>query len=97
MHAFKRDILYAVRDLEQDEPPKGLAIKRVLERDYETVHHSRLYQNLSQLVTSGLLEQGRKNGRTNEYETTNATRRMLEASTRQRAEQLGIAATGGDA
>nr|WP_223301525.1 helix-turn-helix transcriptional regulator [Haladaptatus sp. R4] len=90
-------MLYAVRDLERDEPPKGLAIKRTLEDDYETVHHSRLYQNLSQLVTSGLLDKGRKNGRTNEYETTEATRRMLEASTRRRAEQLGIAATGGDA
>ncbi|MCO8254516.1 PadR family transcriptional regulator [Haladaptatus sp. AB618] len=94
LHAFKRDLLYAIRDLERDEPPKGLTVKRVLEDDYETeINHSRLYQNLDHLVESGLLDKGRKNGRTNEYRTTDATRCMLEAWTKRRVQECGLDAS----
>ncbi|WP_423745131.1 helix-turn-helix transcriptional regulator (plasmid) [Haladaptatus sp. SPP-AMP-3] len=91
LHAFKRDILYAIRALERDEPPKGLTVKRVLEDDYSTgINHSRLYQNLGQLVDAGLLEKGQKDERTNEYETTDATRRMLETWTKRRVREAGL-------
>ncbi|WP_231183545.1 helix-turn-helix transcriptional regulator [Haladaptatus sp. DYF46] len=91
LHAFKRDLLYAIRALERDEPPKGLTVKRVLEADYSTdINHSRLYQNLDQLVDAGLLEKGHKDERTNEYETTDATRRMLEARAKRRVEEAGL-------
>ncbi|WP_049970803.1 helix-turn-helix transcriptional regulator [Haladaptatus cibarius] len=91
LHAFKRDILYAVRTLERDDPPKGLTVMHALEADYDTeINHSRLYQNLDQLVESGLLDKGQKDERTNEYETTEPTRRMLEARAKRRLRELGL-------
>ena len=97
LHAFERDLLYAVRALERDDPPKGLALKRELEDDYgEQVNHSRLYQNLDALVERGLLEKSQKDGRTNEYATTATARAMLERRTERRAHEVGLQA-GGDA
>ena len=91
LHAFERDLLYAVRALERDDPPKGLALKRELEDDYgEQVNHSRLYQNLDALVERGLLEKSQKDGRTNEYATTATARAMLEQHAQRRTAQAGI-------
>ncbi|WP_134671702.1 helix-turn-helix transcriptional regulator [Halorussus marinus] len=96
LHAFRRDLLYAVRTLERDEPPKGLAVKQHLEADYgETINHSRLYQNLDELVERGLLAKGKKDDRTNEYQTTETARALLEAATKRRANALGLAVEGG--
>ena len=97
-HAFERDLLYAVRALEREgEPPKGLDVKVYLEAEYAgEINHSRLYQNLGGLIDRGYLTKGKKDDRTNEYATTETAREILEARTRRRAEQVGVAAAGGD-
>ena len=79
-HAFERDLLFAVRALERDaEPPKGLAVKEYLEAEYdEEINHSRFYQNLDALIERGFLTKGKKDDRTNEYATTDATRVLIE-------------------
>lgn len=75
--AFQRDILWFVNDIGD---PKGLSIKRRLDRYYEQdVHHGRLYPNLDELVEMGLLEKGTKDRRTNEYTLTPRARRELES------------------
>ena len=49
----------------------GLAIKRELETYYdEEVNHGRLYPNLDQLVTKGLVDKSALDKRTNQYELT---------------------------
>ena len=97
-HAFERDLLFAVRALERDgEPPKGLAIKSYLEREYdEEINHSRLYQNLDDLIERGLLSKGKKDDRTNEYATTDEAQVLLERHAEDRAEQVGLSVAGGD-
>ncbi|WP_135807418.1 helix-turn-helix transcriptional regulator [Halorussus marinus] len=92
-HAFERDLLYAVRALERDgdqEPPKGLAIKSYLEDDYDEINHSRLYQNLDALIERGLLSKAEKDGRTNEYATTDRARQLLTRHAQRRADQAGL-------
>ncbi|WP_134671697.1 helix-turn-helix transcriptional regulator [Halorussus marinus] len=98
LHAFRRDLLYAVRTLERDgEAPKGLAIKQYLEEDYrEEVNHSRLYQNLDGLIERGLLAKGKKDDRTNEYMITEEGRRLVDRDAERRAEQVGLAVERGD-
>ena len=91
--AFKRDLLYAIRALEQEqpEPPKGLAVKHHLEADYdEELNHSRLYQNLDGLVDAGLLAKSKRDGRTNEYVTTPQARQMLHQRVERYAEGIGF-------
>ncbi|WP_135855263.1 helix-turn-helix transcriptional regulator [Halorussus salinus] len=93
LRAFERDLLYAVRALERDNdtPPKGLAIKAYLDEQHDDdLNHSRLYQNLDQLIKRGLLRKGKKDDRTNEYATTDRTRTLLEAFARRRARQTGV-------
>jgi len=97
LRAFERDLLYAVRTLERDNdtPPKGLAIKSRLEIEYpEEVNHSRLYQNLDRLAERDLLQKTEKDGRTNEYATTDASKQLLEAHAERRADAVGL--HGGD-
>ncbi|NEU56736.1 helix-turn-helix transcriptional regulator [Halorussus sp. MSC15.2] len=98
LHAFERDLLYAVRALERDgDAPKGLAVKDHLEAEYdEEINHSRLYQNLDGLVAHNLLTKGKKDDRTNEYATTDEARALLEARTERRAEQVGLSTNGGE-
>nr|WP_244605627.1 helix-turn-helix transcriptional regulator [Halorussus marinus] len=86
-------MLYAVRALERDgdqEPPKGLAIKSYLEDDYDEINHSRLYQNLDALIERGLLSKAEKDGRTNEYATTDRARQLLTRHAQRRADQAGL-------
>jgi len=92
LHAFQRDLLYAVRALERDgDAPKGLAVKRRLEAEYdEELNHSRLYQNLDALVQKGLVAKGKKDDRTNEYATTDAGRGMLDRVTERHADAVGL-------
>ncbi|WP_128478360.1 helix-turn-helix transcriptional regulator [Halorussus pelagicus] len=98
LHAFERDLLYAVRGLERNgNAPKGLAVKDLLEAEYdEELNHSRLYQNLDGLAERGLLTKGKKDDRTNEYATTATARDLLESRTERRAEQVGLTTNGGD-
>ncbi|MFC7079203.1 helix-turn-helix transcriptional regulator [Halorussus caseinilyticus] len=92
LHGFQRDVLFAVCALERDgDPPRGLRVKQRLEATYyEEVHHGRLYQNLDTLADHGLVSKGEKNGRTNEYTTTDAARTVLDTHVRARAEQAGV-------
>ncbi|WP_135855249.1 helix-turn-helix transcriptional regulator [Halorussus salinus] len=93
LRAFERDLLYAVRALERDNdtPPKGLAIKAYLDEQYgDDINHSRLYQNLDQLVECGLLEKAERDGRTNEYATTDTAEQPLIEHAKRRADAVGL-------
>lgn len=90
LRAFERDLLFAVRALEEDTPPKGLTVKHYLEDEYGDFGHSRLYQNLDALTEKGLIAKSDRDGRTNEYATTDVARELLEAYAAKRAEQAGI-------
>ncbi|MFB6077624.1 MAG: PadR family transcriptional regulator [Halarchaeum sp.] len=67
--AFQKNILVVLAE----EPRYGLAIKRELEDYYgEEVNHGRLYPNLDDLVTEGLVEKSELDKRTNQYALTDA-------------------------
>lgn len=74
---FQRDLLYTIDGLDD---PHGLALKAALEDYYETeVHHGRLYPNLDELVDKGLVEETKKDNRTNRYSLTRRGYRELQA------------------
>ncbi|MEF8775405.1 MAG: PadR family transcriptional regulator [Haloarculaceae archaeon] len=74
---FQRDLLVVIAGLED---PHGLAIKEELEEYYESdVNHGRLYPNLDELVSKGLVEKGQKDRRTNVYRLTARGERELSA------------------
>lgn len=74
---FQRDLLVVIAGLEE---PHGLAIKEELEGYYEIeVNHGRLYPNLDELVSKGLVEKGQKDRRTNVYHLTQRGERELNA------------------
>jgi len=89
---FKRDLLEAIRRLDNDgETTYGLAIKREVERVYgEDIHHGRLYPNLDDLVDAGLIEKGQLDRRTNEYQLTSEAEAMLEQRVRLLADACGL-------
>ncbi|NHX37187.1 PadR family transcriptional regulator [Halolamina sp. R1-12] len=98
---FKRDLLEAIRRLENDsETTYGLAIKDEVERVYgEEILHGRLYPNLDDLVEAGLIEKGQLDRRTNEYQLTSEAEAMLEQRARLLADACGMeqpVADGGD-
>lgn len=64
--AFHRDVLYAIQMLEK---PSGRDIRDALEADavYDEVNHGRMYPNLDELVSLGLLRKGMQNKRSNWY------------------------------
>lgn len=75
--AFKRDVLAL---LAREGPCKGTALKAELEDCYETtIHHGRLYPNLTQLNDEGLLTKKEVDGRTNHYNLTPRAERELRA------------------
>ena len=76
LSTFQYDLLAATHTLE---PVHGLGIKNHLltQRDYEVVNHGRMYPRLDELVDAGLIEKGERDGRTNEYTTTEAGRERL--------------------
>ena len=72
--AFQKNILIVL----SNGPRYGLAIKRELESYYGTeVNHGRLYPNLDDLVTAGLVEKSKRDKRTNEYQLTADGRHLL--------------------
>lgn len=74
--AFQRDILFVIYGLKD---PKGLKIKDTLEDYYQQeVNHGRLYPNLDELVSDGLVNKGTKDRRTNEYQITDRGREILQ-------------------
>jgi DNA-binding PadR family transcriptional regulator len=76
--AFQRDILVVV---ERQAEPCGLDIKHALEAawDSQEIHHGRLYPNLDDLVTKGLIKKGNKDRRTNQYSLSARGQRELES------------------
>ena len=82
--AFQRDLLWA---LSHENARKGTALKSDLSDYYgEEINHSRLYQNLDELVGRDLVAKQARDKRTNEYSLTETARRVLEA---RRAWQAG--------
>ncbi|EMA25658.1 helix-turn-helix transcriptional regulator [Haloarcula argentinensis] len=74
---FQRDLLFVVAGQSE---PAGVAIKDEIEEYYrKEIHYGRLYPNLDTLIDKGLLEKGKKDGRTNSYLITNRGRRELQA------------------
>jgi len=74
---FQRDLLYGAAGLEE---PYGLAIKAELDDYYEQeINPGRLYPNLNDLVSKGLLEKTELDKRTNEYTVTQRGLREFEA------------------
>jgi DNA-binding PadR family transcriptional regulator len=74
--AFQRDLL---RALAKTNEQSGLSLKTDLRTYYgEEINHSRLYQNLDELVAHGLVEKRHRDGRTNSYSLTEAATTALE-------------------
>ena len=74
--AFQRDLL---RALAKTDEQSGLSLKSDLRTYYgEEINHSRLYQNLDELVAHGLINKRRRDGRTNSYSLTEAATTALE-------------------
>ena len=72
LSTFQQEALLAIAKLEgANTASYGLAIKRQLEDVYNSdVNHGRLYPNLDDLVTDGLVEKTALDKRTNEYTLT---------------------------
>ncbi|RLM32572.1 PadR family transcriptional regulator [Haloarcula sp. Atlit-120R] len=74
---FQRDLLEAIAAVDDD--PYGLALKDYLDERYaDPINHSRLYQNLDQLVDKGLINRDALDARTNVYTLTDAGRHKLQ-------------------
>ncbi|RLM88436.1 PadR family transcriptional regulator [Haloarcula sp. Atlit-7R] len=74
---FQRDLLEAIAAVDDD--PYGLALKEYLDERYaEPINHSRLYQNLDQLVEQALINRDELDARTNAYTLTDAGRQLLQ-------------------
>lgn len=74
--AFQRDLL---RALAKTDKQSGLSLKTDIRTYYgEEINHSRLYQNLDELVAHGLINKRRRDGRTNSYSLTEAATTALE-------------------
>lgn len=72
---FQRDLL---RALAKTDEQSGLSLKTDLSTYYgEEINHSRLYQNLNEVVAHGLVNKRRRDGRTNGYSLTDAARTAL--------------------
>lgn len=89
---FQRDVLKAIRRCNGDgNIPTGQTIKEYLEPRYmESINNGRLYQNLDELVDRGLLEKGFVDGRTNTYNLTEETNRMLDRMIHRFADDCGL-------
>ena len=92
---FERDILRVAYQMDQ---PSGQAIRRRFQSVHdEDINHGRLYPNLDDLVSYGLVEKGTKDQRTNYYEVTNDGRRLVEKTAQEFRNTVSAVATdGGD-
>jgi len=74
---FQRDLLEAIAAVDDD--PYGLALKDYLDERYvDPINHSRLYQNLDQLVDQNLINRDELDACTNVYTLTDAGRHKLQ-------------------
>nr|WP_136718463.1 PadR family transcriptional regulator [Halorientalis salina] len=77
---FEKEILYAIAELEvSSQESYGLGIKRELEAVLdEDINHGRLYPNLDNLVSKGLIEKSELDKRTNLYHLTNTGKDLIQ-------------------
>lgn len=86
--AFQRDVLFTLAGLSETNS-YGLGIKRAVgDVRGEDVNHGRLYPNLDDLESEGLIEKGEKDDRTNSYELTADGREALREFVEWQAVQL---------
>lgn len=72
---FQRDLLFILDGMDG---PSGKEVREAIERSQDRdVRHARLYANLDELVEEGLVRKERDDGRTNQYDTTEAGHRTL--------------------
>lgn len=72
---FQRDLLFVLDGMDG---PSGKEVREAIERSQDRdVRHARLYANLDELVEEGLVRKERDDGRTNQYDTTEAGHRTL--------------------
>ncbi|RLM88449.1 PadR family transcriptional regulator [Haloarcula sp. Atlit-7R] len=68
LNSFKRDMLVVIAGMDN---PKGTELTAELQEHYpEEITAGRVYPQLDDLVEKGLVENGEKNGRANEYRLT---------------------------
>ncbi|MFC6977056.1 PadR family transcriptional regulator [Halomicroarcula sp. GCM10025709] len=95
---FQRDLLTAIAGVADE--PYGLALKDYLDEHYpKPINHSRLYQNLDELVEAGLVSRESLDERTNAYRLTDAGESCLQAQAETLAsvcDTRQVVADGGD-
>jgi predicted transcriptional regulator len=75
--AFQRDLLFNLMRVENEEP-NGVDVEQQLREFYgEEINHSRLYQNLRELVSIGFVKKQQTDGRENIYKTTEPARTIM--------------------
>lgn len=78
--AFQRDILYTLANFSS---LSGTQIHNNLSEIYnEDITQSRVYSNLDQLVSDGVIKKGSFNERTNRYRLTDQGKKEIEARVR---------------
>ncbi len=87
LNKFQVRILAVLAGQQQD-PPKGQAVKDELLEYYEEVNRGRLYPNPTELSEMGYVEIGQKDKRTNAYHLTDEGREVLEAELEWLQDQL---------
>lgn len=75
---FKYDLLTVIAS-DPEDGLYGLEIKDRIEDEYgKEIHHGRLYPNLDDLASKGLIRKSERDKRTNGYHLTERGRRTLE-------------------
>jgi len=91
---FQRDLLLVAAEVEGEELPIGMTLKRRLENRYSgPINTGRLYTNLGDLEEAGLINTEEVDGRTNAYYVTERGYELLK---RGRDAVKSAIKTGGD-
>ena len=96
LSGFQRDLLLSIKWIEEEEgAPSGSKVKSdVSDRYGSSINHGRLYQNLDDLVETGLVEKSFHDGRTNAYRLTSDGHRLLHDAAHTLANTCNIESTG---
>ncbi|MFW6434811.1 MAG: PadR family transcriptional regulator [Halovenus sp.] len=103
---FQLDLLAAIAGFEgrqvtdppSEDVPHGLALKEIIEQQYdEEIHHGRLYPNLDTLVEDNLVEKSEIDRRTNGYRLTGDGETLLHDRLDWLASQAGFVLSADDA
>lgn len=92
LSGFQRDLLLSIKWIEEQEgAPSGSKVKTDLSDRYgSNINHGRLYQNLDELVETGLVEKSFYDGRTNAYRLSDDGHRLLHDAVHTLADTCGI-------